>query len=159
MDRMPDNVPVRDRRFEEVAIDKIKVINSCIRDQDRFERDLQCTDQVGLLKPICVNDQFLDRTGMYELVCGEGRLMAHKKLGRTTVLVEVITCSRKEAYLQSLISSEPRIKRDRMVFARELKRLHDEGMDYRQIARVARRDEHFIRRYIRLAEQGEERPG
>ena len=44
-----------------------------------------------------------------------------------------------------------------MDFARELKRLHDEGWDYAQIARVACKTENYIRDYIRLVEQGEER--
>ena len=67
--------------------------------------NVQSIDHVGLIKPIRVNDKFLDRTGFYELVCGEGRLQAHQKLGRATVLAEVVTCTRKEAYLQSLIEN------------------------------------------------------
>jgi len=69
------------------------------------------------------------------------------------------TCTSKEAYLQSLVESKARTKPDSMHFARELKRLHDEGWDYQQIARVACKTEHCIRDYIRLAEQDEERPG
>ena len=159
MDRMPDNVSIRDRRYEEISIDKIKVINGCSRDQEQFEMNVDSINAVGMLKPIRVNDQFLKSTGMYELVCGEGRLMAHKALGRTTILAEVVTCTRKEAYLQSLVESKARTKPDRMDFARAVKRLHDEGWDFKQIARVACRTEYFIRDCIRLAEQDEERPG
>ena len=38
---------------------------------------------------------------------------------------EVVTCTRKEGYLQSLIENMARTKPHRMDFARELKRLHD----------------------------------
>ena len=44
-----------------------------------------------------------------------------------------------------------------MDFARELKRLHDEGWDFKRIAKVACKTEEYIRSYIRLVEQGEER--
>jgi ParB family chromosome partitioning protein len=44
-----------------------------------------------------------------------------------------------------------------MDFARELKNLHDENWDYDQIAQVACRTPEYIRQYIRLVENGEER--
>ena len=109
------------------------------------------------MKPIRVNDKFLDTTGFYELICGEGRLLAHKQLGKTKIQAEVVTCTRKEALLQSLIENIARTKPGSMDFARELKRLHDEGWDYKRIAKVACKTEEYIRNYIRLVEQGEER--
>ena len=44
-----------------------------------------------------------------------------------------------------------------MDFARELKRLRDEGWSHKQIARIACKSESYIRQYICLVEQGEER--
>ena len=32
-------------------------------------------------------------------------MLAHQKLGNETILAEVVTCSRKEAYLQSLVEN------------------------------------------------------
>ena len=121
---------MRARRYEEIPVDKIKVINPRNRDAEQFEMNVESIDHVGLMKPIRVNDKFLERTGMYELICGEGRLLAHQKLGRATVMAEVVTCTRKEAYLQSLVENLARTKPGSMEFARELKRLHDEGWDY-----------------------------
>lgn len=149
--------PMKDRRFEEIPIDKVKVINSRDRDQEQFEMNVQSIDHVGLLKPIRVNDKFLERNEVYELICGEGRLLAHKKLGREMVLAEIVTCSRKEAHLQSLVENIARTKPGSMDFARELKRLHDEGWDFAKIGRIACKSESYIREYIRLVEQGEER--
>jgi ParB family chromosome partitioning protein len=111
----------------------------------------------GLLKPVRVNDKFFDRSGMYELICGEGRLTAHQKMGMETIVAEVVTCNRKEAYLQSLIENIARTKPDSMDFAREIKRLYDEGWTFEQLARLTCKNEHYIRDYIRLVEQGEER--
>ena len=157
MDPIYDIVPFRERRYEEITIDKGKVVNSRNRDQEQFDMNVESIDHVGLLKPIRVNDKFVERTGAYELICGEGRLLAHKKLGRETIKAEVVTCTRKEAHLQSLIENIARTRPGSMDFARELKRLYDEGWDFKQIARIACKTEHYIRDYIRLAEQGEER--
>ena len=117
MDSIPEIVPIKRRRYEEIPIEKIKVINSRDRDKEQFEMNVESIDQVGLLKPIRVNDKFLQRSGVYELICGQGRLQAHRNLGREKVLAEVITCSRKEAYprsrpeVQSLAA--PRVSRAR----------------------------------------------
>ena len=157
MDPLPEIVPIRQRRYEEVPCEKIKVINPRNRDKEQFEMNVESIDAVGLLKPIRVNDKFVERTGLYELICGEGRLLAHRKLGRDKVLAEIVTCTRKEAYLQSLVENIARTKPGSMDFARELKRLYDEGWDFKQIARIACKSEHYIRDYIRLVEQGEER--
>ncbi len=157
MDNIPIILAFRDRRYEEVPLDQVKVINSRNRDNEQWEMNVASIDGVGLLKPIRVNDKFVERTGFYELICGEGRLLAHKKLGRTEVTAEIVTCTRKDAYVQSLVENLARTKPDSMDFARELKQMHDEGWNFQKIARVACKNENYIRAYIRLVEQGEER--
>jgi ParB family chromosome partitioning protein len=157
MDSFPHILPMRQRRYEEIPVDQIKVINSRNRDQEQFEMNVESIDHTGLLKPIRVNDKFVERTGLYELICGEGRLLAHRKLEREVVLAEVVTCTRKEAYLQSLVENIARTKPGSMDFARELKRLHDEGWDYQKIAAVACKSDGYIRELIRLVQRGEER--
>ena len=120
-------VPVNRRRFEEIPVAQVKVINSRYRDKEQSDVNSPSIDHAALLKPIRVNDKFLEETGMYELICGEGRLLAHQKLGRDRIMAEVITCTRKEAYLQSLVESVPRIKPDAMKLAREIKHMRDGG--------------------------------
>ena len=71
MDDLPDILPMRERRYEEVPVDKIKVINARNRDKEKFEMNIESIDHVCLLKPIRVNDKFVERTGVYELICGE----------------------------------------------------------------------------------------
>ena len=150
-------VPIEARRYEMVAIDKVKVPMHRDRESEQFAMNCESIDHVGLMKPIRLNDKFLERTGQYELVFGEGRILAYQRLGRTEIPAEIVTCTRKEAFLQSLIENLARTKPATMEFARELKRLHDEGWDYGNIARVACKSEGYIREYIRLVEQGEER--
>jgi ParB family chromosome partitioning protein len=72
MDNIPEIQPIRERRYEKIPVDKVKVINSRDREQEQFEMNVESIEQIGLLKPIRVNDKFLERSGYYELICGEG---------------------------------------------------------------------------------------
>jgi ParB family chromosome partitioning protein len=148
---------MKDRRREMIPIDKIKVINSRTRDEAQFALNVQSIDAIGQVKDIRVNDKFLTKDGVYELICGEGRLIAQKRLGKTHIRAEVVTCSRKQAYLESLVENLARSHPGTMEFARELKNLRDEGWDYDQIAKIACRSVEYIRQYIRLVENGEDR--
>lgn len=148
---------MRDRRREFISIDKIKVINSRTRDEAQFSMNVQSIDAIGQIKDIRVNDKFLAKDGVYELICGEGRLIAQKRLGQTHVPAEVVTCSRKQAYLESLVENLARSRPGTMDFARELKNLHDEEWSYEKIAAIACRSVEYVRQYIRLVENGEER--
>lgn len=150
-------VHFRDRRYEEVPINKIKVINSRQRDNEQFVMNVTSIGEVGLQKPIRVNDKFLERDGFYELVCGEGRLLAHTKLNKQKIMAEVVTCTRSEAYVESLIENIARTNPVSMNFARELKRLHDENWELCEIARFACRTKGYVRELIHLVEQGEDR--
>ena len=148
---------MKDRRREMIPVDKIKVINSRTRDEAQFALNVQSIDAIGQIKDIRVNDKFLHKEGFYELICGEGRLIAQKRLGKTHIFAEVVTCTRKQAYVESLVENLARSRPGTMDFARELKRLRDEGWDFERIATVACRSVEYVRQYIRLVENGEER--
>jgi ParB family chromosome partitioning protein len=155
-----DNAPIklmRDRRREMIPVDKIKVINSRTRDEGQFSLNVQSIEANGLIKDIRVNDKFLAKDGVYELICGEGRLIAHQRMGRAFIRAEIVTCSRKQAFLESLVENLARSQPGTMDFARELKALHDEGWSLEQIAKIACRSLEYVRQYIRLVENGEER--
>ena len=155
-----DNAPIllmKDRRREMIPIDKIKVINSRTRDETQFSLNVQSIEAIGQIKDVRVNDKFFEKYGVYELICGEGRLIAQRRLGKGQIRAEIVTCTRKQAYLESLVENLARSKPGTMDFARELKSLHDEGWTYPQIARVACRTPEYIRLYIKLVENGEDR--
>jgi len=145
------------RKYANIPVDVIKVLNSRNRDRARFEENIRSIRDVGLLRPIVVNERYLEKNHYYELVCGEGRYLAYKELGNTEIPAEVINCSRKDAYLFSLVENIARVPPGTMLFAREVKRMRDTGISYAQISTITGRSENYIREYIRLVEQGEER--
>lgn len=150
-------VLMKNRRRGMVPIDKIKVLNTRTRDEVQFSMNVQSIGSIGQIKDIRVNDKFLEKDGYYELICGEGRLIAQKRLGETQIRAEIVTCTRKQAYLESLVENLARSKPGTMDFARELKNLHDEGWKVDEIAKIACRTVDYIRQYIRLVENGEDR--
>jgi len=148
---------MKDRLYTNIPIDKIKVLNSRNRDRSRFEENIRSIRDVGLLKPIVVNERYFEKNGFYELVCGEGRFLAYKELKQTEIPAEVINCSRREAFLYSLVENIARVSPGTMWFAQEVKRMRDGGISIAEICKITGKGDNYIRDYIRLVEQGEER--
>ena len=145
------------RKYATIPFKKIKVLNSRNRDPAVFKNNVRSIEEVGLLVPIIVNERYYKRTGYYDLVCGEGRFLAYKRLEQEKILAEVISCDRKQALLCSLVENIARVPPRTMWFAREVKRMHDSGCSYEEISKITGYCVAYIQEYIRLVEQGEER--
>jgi len=150
-------VPMSKRRYQEIPLDEIRVLNSRNRDRASFQDNVRSIDAVGLLKPVVVNERHYKRHGYYELVCGEGRYLAHRELDRPTIPAEVISVDKKTALLMSLVENIARVPPHTMWFAREVKRMNDSGFTYAQISKIIGKCESYVRDYIKLVDQGEER--
>lgn len=150
-------VPMSERHYQMIPLDKIVVLNSRNREKEQFEENIRSIDAVGLRQPIRVNRRNLAKTQCYELVCGEGRYLAYKKLGRSAIEAEVVDCDEKNAYLCSLVENMARVPPGTMWFAREMKRMHDDGMTFDKIATIVGKTATYVSSYIQLLEQGEER--
>jgi len=149
--------PMSERKYRQIPLDAIRVLNSRNRDRANFQDNIRSIGAVGLLKPILVNERPFEKSGYYELVCGEGRYLAFRELGHTHIPAEVIDCDRKQALLMSLVENIARVPPGTMWFAREVKRMHSSGFTLAQIAAIVGKSETYVRDYIRLVEQGEER--
>lgn len=156
MDKIPMRL-MKDRRYAVLSIDKIVVLNSRDREESRFAENVESIRKTGLRKPVLVNERFLASSGKYELVCGEGRLIAHQRLNEKEIAAEVIDCDRNQAYLISLVENIARVPPGTMWFAHEVKRMRDAGMTYEEIARIVGRAESHVIGYVNLVEKGEER--
>ncbi len=150
-------VPMSERNYEMIPLDKIVVLNSRNRERTQFEENVRSIEAVGLRQPIRVNRRNFAKTQCYELICGEGRYLAYKKLGRTAIEAEVVDCDEETAYLCSLIENMARVPPGTMWFAREMKRMHDDGMTFEKIAAIVAKTPTYVSSYIQLLEQGEER--
>ncbi len=145
------------RKYAQIPIQEIKVLNSRNRDRHKFQENVHSIQEVGLLKPILVNERNYQRDGCYELICGQGRYEAYQSLGYEEIPAEVVSCTAEEAYLVSLVENIARVPPGTMWFAREVKRLKDSGFGYEQISKITGKSESYLHDYICLVEKGEER--
>jgi ParB family chromosome partitioning protein len=152
-----DIVPMAERQYKMISLDKIQVLNSRNREKRQFEDNVKSIGALGLLKPIVVNMRNLQSKGHYELVCGEGRFLAHKQLGKDSIPAEVIDVDQQTALLCSLVENIARVPPDTMWFAREMKRMKDMGMPVKKICEIVGKTETYVANYINLVEMGEER--
>lgn len=148
---------MKNRKYETIPVDRIKVLNSRKRGKAQFKEIVRSIDEVGLLVPIVVNERYLEKKGYYDLICGEGRMLAYKQQDRTHIRAQVRNCSKKEAIILSLVENIARVPPGTMWFAHEVKRMHDTGWNYEQIGRIVGRSGSYVRDYINLVEQGEAR--
>ena len=150
-------VPMSKRQYGMIPVDKIVVLNPRNRDKQQFAMNVRSIEELGQLKPIVVSARNLDKTGFYELVCGQGRLQAHQQLKRAEIAAEIIDCDKKSALIASLVENIARVPRNTMWFAREMKRMHDDGMSFAKIASIVGKPQTYVSDYINLVEQGESR--
>lgn len=148
---------MKDRRYAVVSIDEIIVPNSRNREELQFQSNVNSIKAIGLLKPVVVNEHYLSKTGKYELVCGEGRLLAYKRIGKSEIEAEILDVERKYALLMSLVENIARVQPGTMWFAMEIKKMNDEGMSVADIATIVGKADGYVTGYLRLVSLGEER--
>jgi len=150
-------VPMSKRVYRFVRLDQIRVLNSRNRERVQFADNIRSIDAVGMLVPIVVNKQSFAEQGHYELVCGEGRFLAHQALQRDSIYAQVIDCDRKTALLYSLVENIARVPPNTMWFAREMKRMRDSGLTLQHIGDIVGKQDSYVAEFIRLVEMGEDR--
>lgn len=155
-----EQVPIRtmeDRDYQMIPVNKINVVNSRKRERKQFEENIRSINEVGLYKPILVNKRNLDDTGLYDLICGEGRLLAHIELGKTHIAADVWDIDERQAHLMTLGENIARTPPQTIEFARALKEMRDYGMSWKELAAITGKSREYVSNYVRLVEQGEER--
>jgi len=155
-----DKIPIRtmaQRDYRMIPVDQIRVVIHRDREQGQFAENVRSIKEVGQYKPILVNKRHLAETGLYDLICGEGRLTAHKQLGKTHIIADVCDVDDATARLMTLGENIVRTPPQTIEFARALKQMHDYGMNWQQLMAITGKSQPYIQDYIRLVEQGEER--
>lgn len=145
------------RDYRMIPVDQITVVNSRSREKKQFDENVRSIGEMGLYKPILVNGRRLEATGKYELICGEGRLLAHRQLGKTHIKADIWDVDDAQANLMTLGENIARTPPQTIEFARALKEMHDYGMGWEQLAAITGKSQKYIQDYIRLVERGEER--
>ncbi len=141
-----------------IPLDKIRVLNPRQRNRHKFQRIVSNISNLGLKRPITVNaSKNKDGSEQYDLVCGQGRLEAYAALGQASIPAVVISVSKEECYLMSLVENLARRQHVNLELVREIGNLKNRGYKITEIAQKTDLTPDYVRGIIRLLERGEER--
>lgn len=148
----------RDPNVVRIPIDQITIMNPRERGKVKFKQIVTNIQNIGLKKPITVVHRGV-REGkpLYELVCGQGRLEACKRLGDTSVPALIIEATREDALLMSLAENLARRRQTCVEMLREVGSLKEKGYSYAEIAQKTDMHVSYVKGIVRLLKQGETR--
>lgn len=146
-----------ERTFAMIRVDQIDVVTSRGRGRKQFKSNVRSIADNGLYKPILVNAIDHAKTGRYQLICGEGRLLAHQELKRDLIKAEVVTVSLATAHVMSLGENMTKSPPKVIEYAYALLEMHQQGASAEELSRITGHTAQYVRSYLTLVQRGEER--
>jgi len=137
-----------------IPIEHIRVVNPRERSKRKFREIVTNISDVGIKRPITVRPR---TDGVYDLVCGQGRLEAFKQLGQTSVPAIVRDVSEEDSLLMSIVENIARKKPSTMETVRQLAMLRDRGYSHTDIGHKTGIAVNYVSALIHLFDHGEER--
>jgi len=143
-----------------IPLAQIRVLNPRAREAKRFKQIVENISHVGLKKPITVSiraDSFIGGDPVYDLVCGQGRLEAYHALGEKEIPAIVVSATKEERLVMSLVENLARRQPTRFEHVVQMVRLRDEGYSVADVARKVDLTASFVGSILGLWDRGEER--
>jgi ParB family transcriptional regulator, chromosome partitioning protein len=142
-----------------IPVKQIRVINPRSRDQKAFGRIVESIAAAGLKRPITVTlgQPGDDRSEMFDLVCGQGRLEAFIQLGAEEIPAFVKNLSLDESLLASLIENIARRRVSTIDQVKMIQWMKDQKNDSADIAEKTGLGESYVKDILGMLERGEER--
>ncbi|WP_367254952.1 plasmid partitioning protein RepB C-terminal domain-containing protein, partial [uncultured Phenylobacterium sp.] len=100
---MPDTV-----QTQQIPIAAIRVLNPRTRGKHAHNEVIDSIRRVGLKRPITVAVRGDPVGTAYDLICGQGRMEAYAKLGRTHIPALVVDANEEECLVRSLVENVAR---------------------------------------------------
>ena len=118
-----------------IPINQINIVNTRSRGKEKFKQIISSIRKLGLKKPITVAPASGEHgPGDYDLVCGEGRLLAFLSLGEQTIPARVQSMSSEDLLLMSLVENLARRQARSAELLEEIAVLKKRGYKVSQIA-------------------------
>ncbi len=137
-----------------VCIADVDVLNPRVRNRRVFDELVESIARVGLKRPITVREA---GAGRYELVCGQGRMEAMRRLGETHVPAQITRASREECYVMSLVENMARRNLSPLEMIQDVRRLREQGYSHSRIAEKIGFSPEHVQSICVLLEKGEDR--
>jgi len=141
-----------------IPINQINVVNTRSRGKEKFNEIISSIKRLGLKKPITVcpaSGKY--GPGDYDLVCGEGRLLAFLSLGEQVIPARVQTMSSEDLLLMSLVENLARRQARSFELLEEVAVLKKRGYKISQIADKTDLTTQYVSGVLRLLTNGEKK--
>lgn len=138
-----------------IPIERIRILNPRHRDRAKFQAIVESINALGVKKPIQINAR-ADEDGAYDLICGQGRIEACRILGFTEIPAIIVSVSKEDRLLRSLVENLARRFPDTSDLINEIERLKNVGYSNVQIGKKLDICDSHIGELITLKQNGEE---
>jgi ParB family chromosome partitioning protein len=139
-----------------IPVDQINIVNTRSRGQEKFKQIISSIRTLGLKKPITVAPASGKYgPGAYDLVCGEGRLLAFRSLGEEVIPARVQNMSSEDLLLMSLVENLARRQARSAELLEEIAALKKRGYKTAEIAAKTDLHPRYVTGVLRLLTHGE----
>jgi len=139
-----------------IPIDQINIVNTRSRGKEKFKEIISSIKKLGLKKPITVAPASGKHgPGEYDLVCGEGRILAFRSLGERTIPARIQSLSNEDILLMSLVENLARRQVRSAELLEEIAALKKRGYKVSQIAAKTDLTTKYVTGVLRLLKHGE----
>ncbi len=139
-----------------IPVDQINVVNTRSRAKEKFKQIISSIKAIGLKRPITVSPASGKYgPGKYDLVCGEGRVLAFRSLGEQVIPARVQDVPSENLLLMSLVENLARRQARSAELLEEIAALKKRGYRVSQIAAKTDLTPTYVTGVLRLLAQGE----
>lgn len=142
---------------EMIAVDRIAVVNPRVRNKRLFKEIVGNIEEIGLKRPITVTKRQRGGHAQYDLVCGQGRLEAYRRLGQAEIPAIVIDADSEDCLIMSLVENLARRRHQALDLLRDIEGLKQRGYRSSEIAAKTGLTVEYVRGVTHLLENGEQR--
>ena len=141
-----------------IPINQINIVNTRSRGKEKFKQIISSIRKLGLKKPITVSPASGEYgPGDYDLVCGEGRVLAFLSLGEQVIPARVQSLSSEDLLLMSLVENLARRQARSAELLEEVAALKKRGYTMAQIAAKTDLTTKYVSGVLRLLTHGEKK--
>lgn len=138
-----------------VPVHAINVLNPRARNRKVFNELVTSIAHLGLKKPITVSRRA--GSGVFDLVCGQGRLEAFIALGQKEIPAIVVEVEEEDCFVMSLVENLARRQHSSLELVTEIGALKQRGYSISEIAAKTDFSAEYVYAICYLLENGEER--
>jgi len=145
------------RTFALIRVDAVDIVTPRGRGSRQFKANVKSISDNGMYKPILINARDFDKTKRYKLICGEGRLRAHRELGKESIKAEIVNVDTATAHIMTLGENMTKCPPQAVEYAYALLDMQKKGASVADLERITGYSGVYVRGYLTLVQRGEER--